>query len=88
MYCPWPVALCLRPFLELITILVAALPRRNLFPVRYHCSVGGHLFPSLPYVSPYGTDYPLEVYTLDQGQLPTDRCFFYVAVDMFLFRRG
>ena len=60
-------------------ILVAALPRRNLFPVRYHRRVGGHLLPPLPYVSPYGTDYPLEVYSLEQGQLSSDRCFLDVA---------
>ena len=51
MYCSWPVALHLRPFPEMWTILVTALPRRNLFPVRYHCWVGNHLFPPMSYVS-------------------------------------
>ena len=88
MYCSWPVAFHLRPFPEMWTILVAALPRRHLFPVCYHCWVGGHLFPPLPYVSPYGTDYPLEVYSLEQGQLPSDRCFLDVAYHMFLSREG
>ena len=88
MYCSWPIAFHLRPFPEMWTILVAALPRRDLFPVRYHCWVGGHLFPTLSYVSPYGTDYPLEVYSLKQGQLPSDRCFLDVVPHTFLSRRG
>ena len=88
MYCSWPVALHLRPFPEVWTIQVTALLRRNLFSVRYHCWVGDHLFPPLPYVSPYGTDYPLELYSLEQGQLPSDRCFLDVAPHMFLSRRG
>ena len=56
--------------------------------MRYHCWVGGNLFPPLPYASPYGADYRLEVCYLEQIQLPSDRCFLDVAPHMFLFRPG
>ena len=61
------------------TIVVAALPRWNLLPMWYRFRVGGHPLPSLFHLSPYGTNCPLDAYSLEQGQLPSERCFLDVA---------